>query len=492
MFNNQDKICAFLNKRIQKMKIAVIGDVMLDKYYFGEVKRISPEAPVPVTRVTEEKHTLGGAANVAANLAKLGAKVFMGGVSGQDENRAAVAEMFNEYNIDYSGVMVTERPTITKLRVIGAHQQMMRLDFEEVQPLAGAEEDMLINWFDNLTAELDGVIISDYAKGVCTPRLCRYIIESCKKTNIPVLVDPKGSQWDKYRGASFITPNVKELGEAFNTVLANEDDIIECYSNKAGTQFDIKNVVITRSEKGLSVVNGDFVLHIPTVAQEVFDVSGAGDTVAACLLCAVAGGVNIPDAARLANMAAGVVVGRVGTYPISRLELINALSKSAENTGSEAKIMSWDELNNKLGLWRAKNLRIVFTNGCFDILHTGHVAYLEKAKNMGDKLIIGVNSDASVKRLKGELRPIVGERDRARLLASLACVDAVVFFDSDTPAEIIGMVQPDVLAKGGDYAPDEVVGRENAGRVEIIKFEDGYSTTGLINKILAAYKGDEQ
>lgn len=305
----------------------VIGDVMLDKYYFGDVSRISPEAPVPVAKVKKEKTTLGGAANVAHNLARLGAKVCLAGITGQDQNRKQPIGLLSELGIDSSGLLATSRPTITKLRVIGGHQQMVRLDFEEIHPLQSEEAEELQVWLLQKIQQdgIHGVIVSDYAKGVCTPNFVQAVIQQCKSGGIPVVVDPKGLDWHKYKGADFVTPNIKELGEAVGTMLANQDAAVEQASKEILEHFAMANVVATRSEKGLSVINRQQVLHLPTQAEEVFDVSGAGDTVAAILAAGIAGGLDTIDAAHLANMAAGIVVGKMGTYAISRQELLAAL-----------------------------------------------------------------------------------------------------------------------------------------------------------------------
>jgi len=480
----------FLTEQVQKLKIAVIGDVMLDRYFYGEVKRISPEAPVPVNKVNKITSVIGGAGNVAANLANLGCQVYVGGVTGKDENRTILEGKLREINIDCSGLLaVKDRETITKLRVIGARQQMLRLDFEKVQDLTPEEVAKEEEWLQSLLAKgLHGIIISDYAKGMCGDAFCQKVITIAREHNIPVLVDPKGSDWTKYRGCSFITPNVKEMCEAAGKVVPNEDEPLIELACAAGEKFNIANVVVTRSEKGVTLVNKTLVLNEPATAQEVFDVSGAGDTVAAVLLAAVAGGLSREEALRLSNKAAGIVVSKVGTYPVHREELLKEILADNRKHGNGYRPLSWEEVFSLSKAWHAADEKIVFTNGCFDILHVGHVTYLEQAANLGKHLIVGVNTDASVKRLKGENRPLVNEKDRARILASLGCVDAVVLFDEDTPAKLIAGIKPDILVKGGDYKPEEVAGRESAGEVRILPFEEGYSTTGIIQKIVAMVK----
>lgn len=487
MVNNMADLAVtnFLADKIQNLKIAVIGDVMLDRYFYGEVKRISPEAPVPVTKINRISSVLGGAANVAANLAHLECKVFMGGVTGDDENRQLLEKMMNEAGIDYSGLVKSQhRKTITKLRVLGGQQQMLRLDFEETGDLFPDEIVSLRAWLENLLDEgLDGIIVSDYAKGVCSDDFCQWVIAQGKAYDIPVLIDPKGADWTKYRGCDFITPNLKEMCEAAGCQRDNEDNAVVAMAMAAKDKFQIKNVVVTRSERGMTLVNNEEIIHSPAAAIEVFDVSGAGDTVAAALLVAAAGKLELADAVYMANRAAGIVVAKVGTYPVHREELLKDLMTEERKQGKGYRTQSWEEIAALARNWKACGEKVVFTNGCFDILHVGHVTYLEKARNLGKHLIVGLNTDASVRRLKGETRPLVHELDRARVLAALACVDAVVLFDQDTPTELIEQIRPDILVKGGDYTPEQVAGREYAGEVRIIDFEDGYSTTGVVEKI---------
>ncbi|MDO4179476.1 MAG: D-glycero-beta-D-manno-heptose-7-phosphate kinase [Phascolarctobacterium sp.] len=483
-------VTAFLAEKIQNLKIAVIGDVMLDRYFHGEVKRISPEAPVPVTKITKIKSVLGGAANVAANLAHLDCQVFMGGVAGDDENRLLLEKLMEEAGIDYSGLIKSDkRKTITKLRVVGGQQQMLRLDFEETGDLYPDENVSLKNWLANLLDNgLNGIIVSDYAKGVCSDEFCQWVIKTAHAYNVPVLIDPKGSDWTKYTGCDFITPNLKEMCEAAGCQKDNEDDAVVEMALAAKDKFNIKNVVVTRSERGMSLVNNEEVLHAPATAIEVFDVSGAGDTVAAMLLAGAAGKLPLSDAIFMANRAAGIVVARVGTYPVHRDELLKDLLNEERKQGKGYRPLNWEEIASLSATWKAAGETVVFTNGCFDILHVGHVTYLEKAKNLGKHLIVGLNTDASVQRLKGETRPLVSELARARVLAALECVDAVVLFGEDTPTQLIEKIRPDILVKGGDYKPEQVAGREYAGEVQIIDFEDGYSTTGVVEKIVKMVK----
>ncbi len=332
MFNDKEKIMQLLNKEIDGVAVLVVGDVMLDRYYFGEVKRISPEAPVPVTRVTHEHATLGGAANVAHNLASLGAKVVLAGVAGADEGRRRLDGLLADAGIDGGGLVNDGRPTTVKLRVLGGHQQMLRLDFEDSRPISGKAENALKNFISQAiqSGRIQAVVVSDYAKGLCTARLCQHTVRECAASGVPLVVDPKGLNWRKYAGTPYITPNLKELGEAARTEAANDDKAVRVLAEKVRKRYNIANLIVTRSEKGLSVLTSDQAVHISTTAQEVFDVSGAGDTVAAVLGAALAAGLELFDAARLANLAAGIVVGKLGTYAVKRAELVAAVGRETE------------------------------------------------------------------------------------------------------------------------------------------------------------------
>lgn len=487
---NNFSIANFLAEKITDLKIAVIGDIMLDCYYYGSVGRISPEAPVPVNKVTSESINLGGAGNVAANLARLGCKVCMCSACGDDESAGKLRTLLQQLGIDDTGILYDEkRKTTSKLRVIGSNQQMLRLDFEENRTLANEEEEALVKWLDRLIVEgLNGIIISDYAKGFLTYSFCQKIITLACEAKIPILVDPKGYNWEKYQNADYITPNVKELGEAVQTVAENKTEVLTELAKQAISKYKVKSVLVTRSEKGMTFVSQKETFTTPATAREVFDVSGAGDTVAAVFLAAVAGGMSANEAAFLANEAAGIVVARSGTYAIKQDELLNCLLEKEYNKNRKYRPLTWDEIESLANSWHRLGHKIVFTNGCFDILHTGHVTYLEKAAELGDHLIIGLNTDESVKLLKGEARPLVAQADRARLLSALACVDAVVLFNDETPSELIKRIKPDILVKGGDYCADDVAGRQYAKEVKIIDFEEGYSTTDIITKISALIK----
>ena len=326
MYRNGKQIAKFVENDIMNCSVLIVGDIMLDKYYFGEVRRISPEAPVPIARISKEKTTLGGAANVAHNLALLGCSTLVCGVVGEDTHGVAMRNLLQEKNIKSEGLMIKNGPTTTKLRVIGGHQQMIRLDFEETCPLTAEVEEQMKDYIVSVVpSRVKSLIISDYGKGVCTPSLCQFIIEHCVVHNIPVIVDPKGNDWYKYSGANYITPNLAELNDVVQYSVPNEDEAVKTAAHKIRRKYKIKNLVVTRSEQGLSLIGVRSCTHIPTYAQEVFDVSGAGDTVIAVFGAALGNGVAASDAAYLANMAAGVVVGKVGTYAISRQELLHVL-----------------------------------------------------------------------------------------------------------------------------------------------------------------------
>lgn len=487
---NSQSVIELLTEKITHLRIAVIGDVMLDRYAYGEVRRISPEAPVPVTRVKRLTSVLGGAGNVAANLAGMGVQVYVAGMTGEDDHRRVLEKKLRELGVDYSGLIASpKRSTITKMRIIGARQQMLRLDFEEPGDLLPDEEQALLQWLrKHLDEGLDGIVLSDYAKGTCSDRFCQMVITQARAAHVPVLVDPKGSDWAKYRGCDLITPNVKEMCEAAGKIVPNVTPALVELAQQARETFDIRYVVVTRSEKGVTLVGKDDVITKAATAQEVFDVSGAGDTVASVLLAAISGKLSLADALELSNKAAGIVVSKVGTYPVHKEELLREILADSQPESFDYRPMTWDEMARLTRTWQQAGETVVFTNGCFDILHAGHVQYLQQAAQLGNHLIIGVNTDDSVRRLKGQTRPFNHETDRARLLASLRDVDAVALFGEDTPTELIKKIRPDILVKGGDYKKEEVAGREYARTVEILPFKEGYSTTGLVEKIVTLVK----
>lgn len=460
------------------LNVLIIGDVMLDRYYYGQVSRISPEAPVPVINVRDEKSTLGGAGNVVNNIRGLTANCTLIGSAAKDHDGEILENMFKHIKADYEFID-TSMPTISKLRVIGSKQQICRLDFEDIIELSESVKDKIIDSFNKKINNSQVVVISDYGKGICSNKVCSAIINKSNAENKITIVDPKGSIWDKYSNATIVTPNVKELSEVVGINIPNVDDEVIKYGKIVREKYNLKYLVVTRSEKGITIIgDNDYIKTIPTEAKEVFDVSGAGDTVVACLAVYLGLGMDIEKAVILANHGAGVVVGKLGTAPIT----LSELEFSAEGIHS-SKIIPRNYIHDIVSKEKSHNKSIVFTNGCFDILHIGHVTYLKKAKSLGDILILGLNSDDSVKRLKGETRPINKEMDRAGILEALEFIDYIVIFNEDTPLELIKVVEPDILVKGGDYKAEDVVGKEYAKKVEIIDFVDGYSTTNTINKI---------
>ncbi|WP_273418878.1 D-glycero-beta-D-manno-heptose-7-phosphate kinase [Veillonella caviae] len=480
----------FLTNSLPNLKIAVVGDIMVDRYVFGDVSRISPEAPVPVNRVSSVKEVLGGAGNVASNLANLDCQVYLGGVAGDDDHGRMLQQLLDEDGVNTSGVLYEKnRSTITKMRILGDRQQMMRLDFETIRPIDSDEESKLVNWLETLCKDgLQGIVVSDYGKGVCTASLLSHVFRLAKEHNVQTIVDPKGSDWSKYDGATCITPNVKELGESVGYVVDNTDEAIIAAAKEVLTKLDIEYIVATRSAKGITVVAKDGrTWHNPATQQEVFDVSGAGDTVVSMMITCLTSRLSMRLALHIANGAAGIVVSKVGTYPIHRSELIE-LWQSLQEGKHTKPLYTKEEMKSRIDQWQANNEVVVFTNGCFDILHRGHITYLQEAAQLGRHLIIGLNSDDSVKRLKGETRPIVSEQDRAALLSALGCVDGVVLFEEDTPADLLAYLRPNILVKGGDYKKEDIVGRESVDEVEVLSFKEGYSTSDIVKKIATMAK----
>jgi D-beta-D-heptose 7-phosphate kinase/D-beta-D-heptose 1-phosphate adenosyltransferase len=473
-----------------EIRCLVIGDLMLDEYLWGKADRISPEAPVQVVDVIREELRLGGAGNVVHNLAALGAQVSVCSVVGDDQNGRELLGQFCHHHIDTRAIFQDSgRRTSRKTRVVAANQQIVRIDRESREALPGAVEQQLCAWIAAHAGEYGVIVLSDYNKGVLTPAVIAAAIGAAGVAAIPVLIDPKGTDFSRYGGATLLTPNRKEAEAASGIAITDTASLAQAATvimKATGLQF----LLITRSEEGMSLFSRKGVtVHIPTVAREVFDVSGAGDTVLATLAVGIASGLDMAESARLANVAAGIAVGKLGTSIVTPQEIIDAVSLSHKD--SHAKIKGLDVLTPLIAAEKQRGKRIVFTNGCFDLLHAGHVKYLQKARSLGDLLILGLNSDASVQRLKGPKRPLIDQEERAHLLAALDCIDYVVVFDEDTPLELIIALKPHILAKGGDYSLDGVVGREfvesYGGRVELITFVDGKSTTNIIERVLELY-----
>jgi len=480
-------ILNLLEGGFSKLKVLVVGDIMLDRYIHGDVDRISPEAPVPVIRHAQRYERAGGAANVAMNLAGLGCQTFLSGFWGNDAEQRELTAILERAAIDTAGVVSSSLPTISKTRIVGRNQQLLRLDIESRDTPPEAEMKRLIDRAAALATKVHAVILSDYAKGALSNELCGAVIHAARTAGVPILVDPKTPDFSKYSGATTVCPNLGELALA-TRVAPHHTEALLSAGQALVAEHDLQFLTVTMSEKGITLLRRDGRYYSPARAREVFDVSGAGDTVIATLAASLAGGLKPETAVELANLAAGIVVGKVGTVPIARNELVAALTPSTNLTASD-KILDLDRLKLRVAEWRASGETIVFTNGCFDLLHVGHITLLEECRRFGSKLVLGLNDDASICRLKGPTRPIVGERERARVMASLAAVDAVVLFGEDTPLELIRAIRPNVLVKGGDYTVETVVGHEDVaasgGRVEIVPTVEGFSTTSIVKKLTA-------
>ncbi|PHM29005.1 bifunctional D-glycero-beta-D-manno-heptose-7-phosphate kinase/D-glycero-beta-D-manno-heptose 1-phosphate adenylyltransferase HldE [Xenorhabdus budapestensis] len=459
--------------------VLVVGDVMLDRYWYGPTSRISPEAPVPVVKVDTIEERPGGAANVAMNIASLGAHSHLVGLTGIDDAARALSEKLSSVKVKCDFVPVATHPTITKLRILSRNQQLIRLDFEE--GFQGVDAQPMLEKIQQSLPHIGALVLSDYGKGAL--HQVQAMIKLANDAGVPVLIDPKGNDFERYRGATLLTPNMSEF-EAVVGHCKDDDELVQ-----KGTQLvqdlELKALLITRSERGMSLLCvGQPPLHLPTQAQEVFDVTGAGDTVIGVLATAIAAGKPLAEACYLANAAAGVVVGKLGTSTVSQVELENAVRGRAE-TGFG--VMNESRLKEVVEQARQRGERIVMTNGCFDILHAGHVSYLSNARKLGDRLIVAVNSDASTKRLKGETRPVNPLEQRMLVLSALESVDWVVAFEEDTPQRLIAGILPDILVKGGDYKPEEIAGSKEVwaagGEVKVLNFEDGISTTNIIKMI---------
>ena len=462
--------------------VLVIGDVMLDRYIWGDVERISPEAPVPVVRMAHRSEQPGGAANVAMNIAGLGAPVTLLGFVGEDEERGALDTCLQRAGVTSRLTVVAGHPTTSKLRILGGQQQILRLDVEKTQGYPGEAFDRLLASVHAALPGARAVVLSDYAKGVLPEEVCRAVIDAAQAAGAAVLVDPKHRDFSRYRGATTICPNLQELSVATG-IPARESAALLAKAAEMLPGLALDFLTVTLSEKGIAVVRPDGTQTFPAVARQVFDVSGAGDTVIATLALSLGSGLPIETAVPLANIAAGIVVSKVGTVPITRNELITSLMPEIELQAAE-KLLELSRLQTRVHAWRSKGQRVVFTNGCFDLLHVGHITLMEDARRQGDRLIVAINSDRSVCELKGPTRPVVAEKDRGRVLAALAAVDAVIVFDEPTPLELINALRPDVIVKGGDYVEETVVGakevRSWGGVVKIVPTVEGFSTTGMI------------
>ena len=467
----------------QKPNILVIGDLMIDHYLWGNCERISPEAPVQVVAVQKETSVLGGAGNVVHNLSALGANINVMSVIGNDSNANELKHLLQNIGIDESLLIIQdERNTSKKSRIIASQQQVVRYDTESTEDISSQSQNSIITTFKNTIKEYDIILLSDYGKGVLTYSLTQSLIKIANKNNKKVLIDPKGDDYSKYKGAYLLTPNKKEAIQASKVTIEDNTTLQEAIVALKNT-CDLSVSLITLSEDGIAIYDKALRIH-PTVAREVYDVTGAGDTVLASLGFSLACGYNIDDAVQFANLAAGVVVGKIGSATATLNEIIEYESSLHKST-SDSHIKTLDEIESISSELKKRGKKIIFTNGCFDILHVGHVKYLEEAKSYGDVLILGLNSDESVRRLKGPTRPVNSEDDRAYILASLEAVDYVVKFYDDTPYELIKAIKPHTLVKGGDYAGKTVVGQDIAEELRLVNFVEGKSTTKTINKIKA-------
>lgn len=465
----------------KKPRILVVGDLMIDHYIWGECERISPEAPVQVIDVKRESRRLGGACNVIHNLVSLDAIALPCGVVGDDGVGLELVGLLRELGVVTAGVVVQHgRATTKKSRVIASHQQVVRVDWESRVDISEESEELLIKYIDENLQNIDALVLSDYGKGVLTSRLCQEAIRRARAAKKPVLIDPKGRDYSKYRGATLLTPNKKEAKEASGIEICDSLSL-EAALRKLKEMCELEYSLITLSEDGIGIMDRE-IEQIPTIAREVYDVTGAGDTVIASLAYGLALAIPLRECALFANAAAAVVVGKIGSATATHSEIAEYLH-TIHQSGSEERILQRDSIVRIAEAMRNLGRKIVFTNGCFDILHAGHVQYLQKASAYGDCLIVGLNSDSSVKNLKGSSRPINSQDDRAFVLAALESVDYVVIFDEDTPLELIKAIRPDVLVKGGDYAGKEVVGSEIAKEVHLIEFLEGRSTSAVVKKI---------
>lgn len=477
---------ATLVASLKDAHVGCVGDVMLDRFMYGSVERISPEAPVPVLRVVRESVSIGGAGNVVSNLVALGALVQFVSVIGEDEAGATVRGLLTSSPGTSAHLLTDGRPTTLKTRFVGGHQQILRVDQESTRPVPGELEDRIVAAIGQMLSNCRALVLSDYAKGLLTERVCSEAIALARTAGVPVIVDPKQRDFSRYRFATLVTPNRKELQEATGMPVASDADI-EVAARSLIQRFDLGAILVTRSEEGLSLIEREGkATHLPAIAREVFDVSGAGDTAIAVLAAASAVAIEPTLAARLANAAAGVAVAKTGTATVTAEELHGELLR-IDSEYRERKLLSAREASELFAKWRLRSQRIAFTNGCFDLLHPGHVQLLREARASADHLVVGLNSDESVRRLKGPDRPIQNEAARATVLAALADVDAVVLFDEDTPLQLIKQLLPDVLIKGSDYRVDQVVGADvvqaAGGVVKLVELVPAQSTTRMVERM---------
>lgn len=478
---NIEKLQLIVNKTI-----LVFGDFMVDKYIIGNVDRISPEAPVPVINVNEEQIKLGGAGNVVNNLISLGANVRVLGCCGDDYDGKFIKNYFSNQQVDTNYFkLYSELKTITKTRIVSKKHQFARIDEEYKRNLPTEYYEYIKKNIKSTLENIDTVIISDYAKGAVNEEFAQLLITECKKNNIPIIVDPKGNDYKKYKGATLCTPNMKELNDVIGKKVETEEEILK-YGNNLVKSLDLNYLVITRSENGISLIKDSKKYDFPAKAKDVVDVSGAGDTVVATIALLIAVGFDMDEVCRLANVAASVVVSKFGTATLTLDEMI---SNIASNT--DFKLLKPITAKYVINELKSKGKKIVFTNGCFDLLHAGHLSSFKQAKKYGDVLIVAVNSDLSVKENKGDLRPIIGENDRLAMVAGLEVVDYVILMNEKTPENLISIIQPDICVKGEDWKgkelPELKIINSYGGKLEFIKLEKNKSTTKIIEKVIKAY-----
>jgi len=474
----------------RQVSVLTVGDLMLDEYLYGTIDRISPEAPVGILDWSSLRSTLGGAGNVANNLTQLGCQVFLGGIVGQDEKGQQLLTMARDLGIHIEGVLVDPaRPTTVKTRVISNGHQVLRIDREVRTSLQESQAEALLDWARRQMSHVDGIILSDYAKGVLGPDFCQALIGAARTRRLPVLVDPKGEDFSKYRGAFLLTPNKKELKEASQMPVQTADQLKQAVA-RIFSAVECNALLVTRGEEGMSLFTAvGSEDHIKAEVRDVFDITGAGDTVISMLARVLFAGHDLLAAARLANSAAAVKIGKLGTVGVNSNELLAWLQQREDQT--RRKIVEQSQLRQLLSYARSQNKKVVFTNGCFDLLHVGHVQFLQNAKALGHILVVAINDDASTKSIKGENRPLITELDRARIIAALEAVDYVTVFSDLTPLRLIEELRPDILAKGGDYELNDVVGwrevQAYGGRVELIPITEGQSTSVIARNIATRY-----
>ena len=481
-----------LAERLARTRVLVVGDLMLDCYYWGDVRRVSPEAPVPIVKVNSKTFRLGGAGNVAANLAGLGCRVTVAALVGADAAAGQVRALMSDYGIDDHCIIESSRPTITKTRIMADRQQVVRLDEEEDSPIGEWVTDSIRQSVEHVLDSTQAVILSDYGKGLFKSfDFIQTIIQSCRRAGVPVFIDPKDRTWERYSGATCITPNTAELELVIDERITDSFEL-DPVARDLCRRLSLDWLLVTRGPKGMSLFGHEGAsINIPARTREVFDVSGAGDTVIATLAACVAAGMTFDKAAAVANTAAGVVVAKLATQRIRWSDLERALEDGRHRRPASTlwKVADVEEASVRIARWRQMEQQVVFTNGCFDLLHPGHVSLLHQARQLGDRLIVGLNTDESIQRLKGKQRPILPGPDRAAILSALEDVDMVVFFGEDTPLNLIDALKPDVLVKGADYRIEDVVGRETVeaygGRVRLVEILEGHSTTGIARKLSA-------